>query len=1190
MAAANATIASLKVSLGLDSAQFTTGLRDASATMQREAKKQAAAAEQLSNRVKALKGALDPVYAAQQRVGAQMKEAQALYKAGALSGAEYGRAMAQLATRMKEVSTASTAMVVAQRDAAQSAKALQTAGLGLSRQFADVGVSLAGGINPMMVLIQQGPQIADAFAVAKTQGAGFNTIVKDLASSVGGFLRTWGGLIAIGGAVAGVFLLWRKHLADTKAALEATAKATQGLAEVQNSTRDALASAADFAEKYGVANAGLTKTLDDLLIAQNSAYKETLAGIDANDQAGRAAVRRAELERLLTVSILKRAAAEAEARAKESDAAAKKAAGPARTSAIISGIGLAGDPLALQAAQEAEAAKFKALGGEAAKKAAAEERAYAKSLNDTADALLKMKLTLPQTAEQKRAAAAASREAAKADREQAKAAKEAAKAEEEFDRALKAALQTVETASERHLREMHAVMLTLREGLDRGKISIEEFREAIERMFPVVVSVKDAQKAWNPQIEKSITATTNFGGKVEKLEEQLRSLADAFGRVEYSINDMFRSLKSGDFGSFLLNIQDLLGGLKSLSGQGLAGLASIGSIAANAIGGKAGRAIGGGLGIAAGGLGLGAFATAGSAGAAALGTAGLGAIAPMIASFAGPIGLAAGALYAAVKLFNIGGKPTNAGAGYDLRTGAISGNKRTAETEQAATGAGEAIKGFQDAVKAAGIDLKTVVNGLVIGTRDASQIYLSTGQTLTSAVGDAAAAVDTAARAILADAVYASEQQKKVVDGLVAAGKTVEDIIAALQVYEGAQQIGKQLADQILQLTDPKAYDIKAVKADIEAQRKAYAQLATEGYLTAEQLAGINAQLSTLEGLRLDEVLKRYAEAVVDTTPVDNTKDTLAAAAESAKSSLLDAYNAFADAKRAEIQALRDAAEGLKAFRRELSFGDLAGRDPLAQLDSLRREFQRLAALPATDPERLANLQSVSQAFLQASRAASPNALAYNRDLAAVRRAVEASQMEATAAADIAQAQLDAQTAMLTQMGLLTTTTQDMASALKNYLAAMENARAGGASNDNFDVASYLGANPDLARNWNAGGSLRGVGGSLEEAARAHWLMAGQYEVAAGQRTRGFATGGQFRVGGSGGIDSQLMQFWASPGEMVSVSHGDPQSAMVQGLAALDARLATIEAASVRQTTYLRRMDQTQRKWDGDGLPTERVV
>lgn len=37
----------------------------------------------------------------------------------------------------------------------------------------------------------------------------------------------------------------------------------------------------------------------------------------------------------------------------------------------------------------------------------------------------------------------------------------------------------------------------------------------------------------------------------------------------------------------------------------------------------------------------------------------------------------------------------------------------------------------------------------------------------------------------------------------------------------------------------------------------------------------------------------------------------------------------------------------------------------------------------------------------------------------------------------------------------------------------------------------------------------------------------------------GFATGGSFKVGGSGGIDSQLMQFRATPGEMVDVRHGN---------------------------------------------------
>lgn len=42
-----------------------------------------------------------------------------------------------------------------------------------------------------------------------------------------------------------------------------------------------------------------------------------------------------------------------------------------------------------------------------------------------------------------------------------------------------------------------------------------------------------------------------------------------------------------------------------------------------------------------------------------------------------------------------------------------------------------------------------------------------------------------------------------------------------------------------------------------------------------------------------------------------------------------------------------------------------------------------------------------------------------------------------------------------------------------------------------------------------------------------------------GGSTPGFATGGSFTVGGSGGIDSQLMQFRATPGEMVNIRHGN---------------------------------------------------
>lgn len=66
-----------------------------------------------------------------------------------------------------------------------SSKAMTQATLNLSRQFADVGVTAAMGMNPLMILIQQGPQIADAFQMAKTQGLGFSQVLKGMAASLG---------------------------------------------------------------------------------------------------------------------------------------------------------------------------------------------------------------------------------------------------------------------------------------------------------------------------------------------------------------------------------------------------------------------------------------------------------------------------------------------------------------------------------------------------------------------------------------------------------------------------------------------------------------------------------------------------------------------------------------------------------------------------------------------------------------------------------------------------------------------------------------------------------------------------------------------------------------------------------------------------------------------------------------------
>lgn len=68
------------------------------------------------------------------------------------------------------------------RGTGAAAKLTAAEALNLSRQFADVGVTAAMGMNPFMILLQQGPQIAD---IMKTSGLGIKGVFIELLKMVG---------------------------------------------------------------------------------------------------------------------------------------------------------------------------------------------------------------------------------------------------------------------------------------------------------------------------------------------------------------------------------------------------------------------------------------------------------------------------------------------------------------------------------------------------------------------------------------------------------------------------------------------------------------------------------------------------------------------------------------------------------------------------------------------------------------------------------------------------------------------------------------------------------------------------------------------------------------------------------------------------------------------------------------------
>ncbi|MDP2011261.1 MAG: phage tail length tape measure family protein, partial [Phenylobacterium sp.] len=99
-----------------------------------------------------------------------------------------------------------------------SSKAMTQATLNLSRQFADVGVQAAMGTSALMIAIMQGPQISDAFQMAKSQGLGFSAVLAGLRAQVVGLLAVLAPFLITAGAIAAVIggplLLATKELND----------------------------------------------------------------------------------------------------------------------------------------------------------------------------------------------------------------------------------------------------------------------------------------------------------------------------------------------------------------------------------------------------------------------------------------------------------------------------------------------------------------------------------------------------------------------------------------------------------------------------------------------------------------------------------------------------------------------------------------------------------------------------------------------------------------------------------------------------------------------------------------------------------------------------------------------------------------------------------------------------------------
>jgi hypothetical protein len=144
----------------------------------------AAAVDDMEARVSKLRASVDPMGAAISRVNMELAEARLMFDAGSISAAEYARSQTILNARINEFQRRQGMMNAAMGIGARSAKLQSYEMLNLSRQFADIGVTAAMGMNPLMILVQQGPQIADVLATARSRGISTADAFRQMGSSI----------------------------------------------------------------------------------------------------------------------------------------------------------------------------------------------------------------------------------------------------------------------------------------------------------------------------------------------------------------------------------------------------------------------------------------------------------------------------------------------------------------------------------------------------------------------------------------------------------------------------------------------------------------------------------------------------------------------------------------------------------------------------------------------------------------------------------------------------------------------------------------------------------------------------------------------------------------------------------------------------------------------------------------------
>lgn len=203
------------------------------AMMLRNAAAQAAAAKEADQQARAvqrLTSAYDPLGGEILKTNRLLAEADKLYEQGALSANQYAAATDGLRRKIANLEEAQTMGV-------KSSRALQQATLGVGRQLTDIGVSIAGGQNILLVLTQQLPQLADGLKVAQMQGISFRAVMAGLAAELAPVLAVLAPIAIVAAAIGAAFAIGAQQInKENKDLVKGLGLTEEQLERVKNKT------------------------------------------------------------------------------------------------------------------------------------------------------------------------------------------------------------------------------------------------------------------------------------------------------------------------------------------------------------------------------------------------------------------------------------------------------------------------------------------------------------------------------------------------------------------------------------------------------------------------------------------------------------------------------------------------------------------------------------------------------------------------------------------------------------------------------------------------------------------------------------------------------------------------------------------------------------------------------------------